>query len=115
MESYDINVRKDVTVHDPANEALSMVVIVLLIIFFPIGIIVFICRTVSRLRSESIERKITKANIESIKSETSLSYSKELLAYHELYKKGILDEHEFEAKKIQILSKQKIKPKKLIK
>lgn len=113
MEFYDINVREDVTVHDPAKEALSAVVIVLLIIFFPIGIIVFIVRTISKLRSEHVERKITRANIESIKSSTSLSHSKELQAYHELYLQGILDKEEFEAKKKMILAQQKIKPKRI--
>lgn len=113
MEFYDINVKEDVTVRDPAREALSMVVIVLLVIFFPIGIIVFIARTISRLRNEAIERKATRARIDEVKSSTSLSHSKELLAYHELYKKGILNKEEFEAKKQLILSQQKIKPKRL--
>lgn len=60
-----------------------------------------------------MERKATKASIESVKSATSLSHSKELQAYHDLYLQGILDEDEFEAKKRMILSQQKIKIKRI--
>lgn len=107
MEHYDI------TVHDPASEGLSAVVIVLLIIFFPIGIIVFIARSVSRLKSDHEDRVYTRAHVESVKTDTSLSQSKEIAAYHDLYKQGILSKAEFEAKKNSILLKTKMDAKAL--
>lgn len=102
MEHYDI------TVHDTAREGLSAVVIVLLIIFFPIGIIVFIVRAISRLKSEHEDRVLTRANVESIKTDTSITQSKEIAAYYELYQQGILNQAEFEAKKNSVLLKTKL-------
>lgn len=107
MEHYDV------TVHDPASEGLSLVVTFLLVIFFPIGIIVFIFRTVSRLKSEHEDRVYTRAHAESVRTDTSLSQSKEIAAYHDLYKQGILSKAEFEAKKESILLKKKLDAKAL--
>lgn len=102
MEHYDV------TVHNPAEEGLSIVVIILLIIFFPIGIIVFIARNVSKLKTEHVDRVQTKERTESIKTDTSISQSKEIMAYYDLYKKGILSQSEFEAKKNSVLLKKKM-------
>ncbi len=110
MGSNDIYIREE---SSPATEALSMTVTVLLIIFFPIGIIVLIVRTISRLKNEHVERNATRASIEQTKSATSISNSQELQAYYALYEQGILDKEEFEAKKRNILAKQKIKPKRI--
>lgn len=101
MEKYDI------TVHNSAEEGLSTVVIILLIIFFPIGIIVFIVRNISKLKTEHTDRVHTKAYTESIRTDTSISQSKEISAYYDLYKQGILTQNEFEAKKNSILLKKK--------
>lgn len=102
MEHYDI------TVHDPAKEGLSLVIIILLVIFFPIGIIVFIARSISRLKSERAERHLTKAKTESIKADAGISQSKEIAAYYDLYQQGILTESEFMAKKDSVLLKKKL-------
>ncbi len=102
MEHYEV------TVHDPAKEGLSAVVVILLIIFFPIGIIVFICRSISRLKTEKTDRQYTKARIESIRTDTNISQSREIAAYYDLYKQGILTQAEFEAKKESVLLKKKL-------
>ena len=97
----------NVTYRDTGTEALSAVVIVLLVLFFPIGIIVLIVRTISKVRRNHIEGNETKAYTDQIKAETSLLHSNELERYNELYKKGILTQAEFNAKKNQILYKAK--------
>lgn len=97
----------NVTYRDTGTEALSAVVIVLLILFFPIGIIVLIVRTVSKTKKEKIEGHQIKANTEQTKVETSILTSEELGRYHQLYMKGIITEAEFNAKRNQILHKAK--------
>ena len=108
MEQYDIRVHEDITVHDPAKEGLSLVVIVLLVLFFPIGIIFFIARNISRISTERTDRQHTKATTESIKTDTSILQSQEIASYYDLYQKGILSKAEFEAKKDSILLKKKL-------
>ena len=105
---HDIDIKEDITIHEPGKDLLLTVVTILLIIFFPIGIVVFIFRQISRLRSESVNRKLTKAEIESIKTNTHISQSEEIAAYYKLYEQGILSKEEFEAKKISVLEKKKL-------
>ncbi len=101
MEDYNV------TVHDPAAESLSLAVIILLFIFFPIGIIVFIVRTINRLKTDRINRKNVKADTEQIKTNTSILQATAIESYYDLYQKGILSQQEFEAQKNAILSKPK--------
>lgn len=97
----------NVTYRDTGAEALSGVVIVFLILFFPIGVIVLIVRTISKVRREHIEGNQTKADTERIKVDTSLLQSEELERYNSLYKKGIITLAEYNAKKNQILYNKK--------
>lgn len=103
MEQYDINI------HNAAEESLSAVVIVLLIIFFPIGIIVFICRSISKLKTEKIERQKTKMEISDINTTTSTKQTIELERWSDLRNKGIITEAEFNAKKEAIMYNKKFK------
>ena len=98
----------NVTYRDTGAEALSGVVIVFLILFFPIGVIVLIVRTISKVRREHIEGNQTKADTKRIKVDTSLLQSDELERYHTLYKKGIITLAEYNAKKNQILYNKKL-------
>lgn len=93
--------------NNTGSGVLSIGLLVLLIIFFPIGIIVLIIRTISKTRIDHIEGNYTKAATESVKTENSILQSDELDRYNELYKKGILTRAEFEAKKNSILYKSK--------
>lgn len=107
MESYDV------TVHDDSLGPLPLVVCVLLVLFFPIGIIVLIVRTASRIKNEHTERQKIRAQTQEIKTKVSLANSAEIAAFHELYKRGILTEAEFEEKKRAVLLNKKFNPKAL--
>lgn len=107
MESYDV------TVHDDSLGLLGVVVCVLLIIFFPIGIIVLIVRTASHVNKEHAERKRIKAETDVINTKVNLAHSAEIAAFHELYQRGILTQAEFEEKKRSVLLNKKFNPKAL--
>ena len=76
MESYDV------TVHDDSLGPLPLVVCVLLVLFFPIGIIVLIVRTASRIKNEHTERQKIRAQTQEIKTKVSLANSAEIAAFH---------------------------------
>lgn len=95
----------NITYRNTGAEALSGVVIVLLILFFPIGIIVLIVRTISKVRRNHIEGNNMKAYTKQLEVETSLLESNELERYNELFQKGIISQAEYNAKKKQILYK----------
>ncbi len=98
MADYNIDV------HDHGTEILSTGVVVLLILFFPIGVIVLIARTINRLKNDKTDREHTRQQTAGLKSDTSLSQAKELEQYKQLLDRGIITEREFEAKKQSILT-----------
>lgn len=97
----------NVTYRNTGSEALSVVLIVFLILFFPIGVIVLIVRTISKVKRDRIEGIETKARAEHIAAETNLLHSDILERYKNLLEKGIISQAEFNAKKNQILYKAK--------
>jgi len=94
----------NVDVHDHGTEILSTGVVVLLILFFPIGVIVLIARTINRLKNDKTGRDYTRQETAGLKSDLSLSQAAELEKYKQLHDKGILTDKEFEAKKQSILT-----------
>lgn len=97
MADYNIDV------HDHGTEALSVGLLILLIIFFPIGIMVLIVRTASRLKNEKTNRDHIREETKRLKTDISLSQASELERYKALFDKGILTKIEYEAKKQSIL------------
>lgn len=94
----------NVDVHDHGTEILSTGVVILLILFFPIGVIVLLARTINRLKNDKTNRDYTRQETLGLKSDTSLSQADELERYKQLHDMGILTDKEFEAKKKSILS-----------
>lgn len=98
MADYNIDV------HDHGTEILSTGLIILLFLFFPIGVIVLIARTINRLKNDKANRDYTRQETVGLKSNLSLSQAKELEQYKYLLDKGILTEKEYQAKKHSILT-----------
>ena len=90
--------------YDHGNEILSTGVVILLFLFFPIGIIVLIARTINRLRNDKIERDYTRAQTVNLKTDTSINQAEELARYKQLYDLGVITAVEFEAKKQSVLT-----------
>ena len=77
---------------------LDSVVAILLILFFPIGIIVLISRTMSKNKKEKVER----INIE---TSTHGMVPDALRDYHNLYKEGLISQKEYDKMRNKLLRK----------
>lgn len=98
MADYNIDI------HDHGTEIFSTGLIILLFLFFPIGVLVLIVRTISKLKNDKTNRDLQRQETIGLKSDLSLNQAKELEQYKLLADKGILSEKEFEAKKRSILN-----------
>lgn len=103
--SYD---RIDIHEHNEGEEILSIGIIILLVLFFPIGVILLIVRSISKTSKRSAETKEIKASTERIHNDISDSQAEQIAKYHALYKMGAISQQEYEAKKMSLMQGKKM-------
>lgn len=98
-----------VTVNNVGETIFSTGVIILLFLFFPIGVLVLIVRTIRKWKDSKTERERVGAQTKSIDTDTENVKTEAIARYFALYQSGIISKDEFEAKKRSILTDKKTK------